>query len=242
MKSVSMYLFGSWAWLVFTVILLIMVCCFPFTRTVESARTLGKRSASAMLKLMGIELNVEGSEHLVNGPSILVANHASYTDPMIMAAALPPKFGYVAKKELKHIPFANYVLGKLGTNLVDRVNPKKGTDDLNKIMKSNKAQDSIVFFPEATFLKEKGLLKFKKGAFITAIRNKSPVIPVTINGSRELLRSESWLPKKVSLHIKIHPPLNTSNEFTNPQELSDESRKMILGDLNEPDLNHRSFS
>ena len=159
-----------------------------------------------------------------------------------MAAALPPKFGYVAKKELKHIPFANYVLGKLGTHLVDRVNPKKGADDLNKIMKSNKDQDSIVFFPEATFIKDKGLLKFKRGAFITAIRNKSPVIPITINGSRELLRSESWLPKKVSLHIKIHPPLNTSNEFSNPQELSDESRKIILGDLNEPDLNHRSFS
>ena len=157
MKSVSMYLFGSWAWLVFTVILLIMVCCFPFTRTVESTRTLGKRSASAMLKLMGIELNVEGSEHLVDGPSILVANHASYTDPMIMAAALPPKFGYVAKKELKHIPFANYVLGKLGTHLVDRVNPKKGADDLNKIMKSSKAEDSIVFFPEANFIRDKRL-------------------------------------------------------------------------------------
>ena len=91
-------------------------------------------------------------------------------------------------------------------------------------------------------MRNQGLLKFKKGAFITAIRNKVPVTPVTINGSRELLRSESWLPKKVSLNITIHPSLNTTDDSMSAQELSDASRKSILDALNEPDLNHRSFS
>ncbi len=242
MKSVSMYLFGSWAWLVFSIILLVMVCCFPLTRTIQSTRTLVKNCASTIMKLLGLELNIEGEEHLIDGPSILVANHASYTDPMVLAAALPPKFAYVAKKELKHIPFAAYVLNKLGTHLVERRDPKEGAGDLKKILKSSQAEDSIVFFPEATFMKDEGLLKFKKGAFITAIRNKVPVTPVTINGSRELLRSESWLPKKVSLNITIHPSLNTTDDSMSAQELSDASRKSILDALNEPDLNHQSFS
>ena len=173
---------------------------------------------------------------------MLVANHASYTDPMILQAALPPHYAYVAKKELKYIPFAHYVLGKMGTHLVERRDAKEGASDFKKIMKSNKDKDSIIFFPEATFLKEEGLLKFKKGAFLTAIKNQVPIIPVTLNGTRELLTSESWLPKKVTLSVTIHPPIYTSDGAINAQDLSDASREMILSSLEEPDLNHRSFS
>ena len=109
-------------------------------------------------------------------------------------------------------------------------------------MQSNKDKDSIIFFPEATFLKEEGLLKFKKGAFLTAIKNQVPVIPVTLNGTRELLTSESWLPKKVTLSVKIHAPIYTTDDSIKAQEVSDASREMILSSLDEPDLNHRSFS
>ena len=242
MKSVSIYLFGSWAWLVFSVVLLVMVCCFPFTRTVTSTRKLARNCSAAIIKLIGIKLIVEGSENLVDEPSVLVANHASYTDPMILQAALPPHYAYVAKKELKYIPFADYVLGKMGTHLVERRDAKEGASDFKKIMKSNKDKDSIIFFPEATFLKEEGLLKFKKGAFLTAIRNQVPIIPVTLNGTRELLTSESWLPKKVTLSVTIHSPIYTTDGSLNAQDLSDASREMILSSLDEPDLHHRSFS
>ena len=242
MKSVSIYLFGSWAWFVFSIILLVMVCCFPFTRTIASTRKLAKNCSAAIIKLIGIELIVEGSENLVDEPSVLVANHASYTDPMILQAALPPHYAYVAKKELKYIPFAHYVLGKMGTHLVERRDAKEGASDFKKIMKSNKDDDSIIFFPEATFLKEEGLLKFKKGAFLTAIRNQVPIIPVTLNGTRELLTSESWLPKKVTLSVTIHSPIYTTDGSLNAQDLSDASREIILSSLDEPDLHHKSFS
>ncbi|MCH2477236.1 MAG: 1-acyl-sn-glycerol-3-phosphate acyltransferase [Gammaproteobacteria bacterium] len=242
MKSVSIYLFGSWAWFVFSIILLVMVCCFPFTRSVASTRKLAKNCCTAIIKLIGIELVVEGSENLVDEPSVLVANHASYTDPMILQAALPPHYAYVAKKELKYVPFAKYVLEKMGTHLVDRRDAKQGANDFKKIMQSNKDKDSIIFFPEATFLKEEGLLKFKKGAFLTAIKNQVPVIPVTLNGTRELLTSESWLPKKVNISVKIHAQIYTTDDSIKAQEVSDASREMILSSLDEPDLNHRSFS
>ena len=171
----------------------------------------------------------------------MVANHASYTDPMILAAALPANFAFVAKKELKYIPFAGYVLGKLGTHLVDRRDAKKGADDFKKIMKSSRENDSIIFFPEATFLKEEGLLKFKKGAFLTAIRNQVPVVPVTINGSRTLLRSESWLPEKVQLKVTIHPSIPTDKSDCEIKEIMNDARIKILSNLDEPDLSTKSF-
>ena len=129
MKSLSLYIFGSWAWFVFTIITLGMIVCFPFTRNFESTRNLAKKSCTLIIKLLRLNLIVEGEEHLLDRPTIVVANHASYADPMILAAALPSNFAYVAKKELGHIPFAEYVLSKLGTHLVDRVNPRKGAEN-----------------------------------------------------------------------------------------------------------------
>lgn len=241
MKTITMYLFGSWAWFIFTVILLVMLCFYPFTRSIQSTRKLAKKCSEWMIRLTGLELVVEGEENLTDGSSILVANHASYADPMILAAALPANFAYVAKKELKYIPFAGYVLGKLGTHLVDRRDAKKGADDFKKIMKSSKENDSIIFFPEATFLREEGLLKFKKGAFLTAIRNQVPVVPVTINGSRTFLRSESWLPEKVQLKVTIHPSIPTDNTDYGIKEIMDETRQKMLSTLGEPDLSTKSF-
>jgi 1-acyl-sn-glycerol-3-phosphate acyltransferase len=108
-------------------------------------------------------------------------------------------------------------------------------------MKSSKENDSIIFFPEATFLREEGLLKFKKGAFLTAIRNQVPVVPVTINGSRTLLRSESWLPENVQLKVTIHPPISTDRPEIEIKEIMEEARERVLSNLGEPDLNTKSF-
>ena len=241
MKTITMYLFGSWAWFIFSMILLIMLFCYPFTRSIQSTRRLVKNCAEWIVRLTRLDLVVEGEENLIDGSSILVANHASYTDPMVLAAALPADFAFVAKKELKYIPFAGYVLGKIGTHLVDRKDPRKGADDFNKIMKSSKENDSIIFFPEATFLKEEGLLKFKKGAFLTAVKSQVPVVPITINGSRRLLRSESWLPENVQLKVTIHPSIPTDHPEMELREIMEEARQKILSNLGEPDLRTRSF-
>ena len=108
-------------------------------------------------------------------------------------------------------------------------------------MKSSRENDSIIFFPEATFLKEEGLLKFKKGAFLTAIRNQVPVVPVTINGSRTLLRSESWLPEKVQLKVTIHPSIPTDKSDSEIKQIMNDARIKILSNLDEPDLSTKSF-
>ena len=160
-----MYLFGSWAWFIFTVILLVMLCAYPFTRSIQSTRKLAKKCSEWIIRLTGLELVVEGEENLTDGSSILVANHASYADPMILAAALPANFAFVAKKELKYIPFAGYVLGKLGTHLVDRRDAKKGADDFKKIMRSSKENDSNYIHPGSDISKRRRAFEIQKRCF-----------------------------------------------------------------------------
>ena len=96
MKIITIYFFFSLACFIFSMILLIMLVSYPFTRSIQSTRKLVKHCAEWIIRLTRLELTVEGEENLTHGSSILVANHASYTDPMILAAALPANFAFVA--------------------------------------------------------------------------------------------------------------------------------------------------
>ena len=228
MKTITMYLFGSWAWFIFTVILLVMLCAYPFTRSIQSTRKLAKKCSEWIIRLTGLELVVEGEENLTDGSSILVANHASYADPMILAAALPANFAFVAKKELKYIPFAGYVLGKLGTHLVDRRDAKKGADDFKKIMRSSKENDSIIFFPEATFLREEGLLKFKKGAFHVASQLNAKMIPLVIFGAYDLYPPHKIMTMTGKVYARVLSAVDENIELTGDEKVDDETRRTAM--------------
>ena len=81
MKTITMYLFGSWAWFIFSVILLVMLVCYPFTRSIQSTRQLVKNCAEWIIRLTRLELIVEGEENLTKGSSILVATKID--DPFV---------------------------------------------------------------------------------------------------------------------------------------------------------------
>ncbi len=82
---------------------------------------------------------------------------------------------------------------------------------------------------------------FKIAHYILAIRNQVPVVPVTINGSRNLLRSESWLPEKVQLKVTIHPSIPTDKSDSEIKQIMNDARIKILSNLDEPDLSTKSF-
>ena len=202
---------------------------------------IAKKGVTIILKVLGFKVRDQGYEKLTDSPSILVAKHASYIDPIILSAVLPPQYAYVAKRELKHVPFLGYIVRKLGTHLVDRFNAIKGAKDIRRIMTSGQGLDSIIFFPEGTFYAEDGLGKFKLGAFVTAVKNDIPVIPVAINGTRQLLRSEIWWPSKVPLTITIFPPIYAKDVDNGAEGIAEKSRSLMLGEINEPDLKEKSF-
>ena len=241
MKVLNAYFFGFWAWLVFLIVVLGIILCFPFTSNVRTTRLIAKKGVTIILKVLRFKVRVKGYENLTDAASILVANHASYIDPIILSAVLPPQYAYVAKRELKHVPFLGYIVRKVGTHLVDRFNAIKGAQDIRRIMTSGQGLDSIIFFPEGTFYAEEGLGKFKLGAFVTAVKNDIPVIPIAINGTRQLLRSEIWLPSKVPLTITIFPPIYSDDVDNGAEEIAEKSRSLMLDAINEPDLKEKSF-
>jgi len=201
-------------------------------------RRIARACARLALAMTGLTPRVTGLQQLAGhaGPLIVVANHASYLDALILTAVLPPRFTYVAKQELLKKPLAAIPLRRLGSAFVERFDSARGVEDTRALEERVGAGESVVFFPEGTFKREPGLLPFRLGAFMLAARSGRPVLPVTLIGTRTLLHGESWRPHYSALEVYIGVPLTVQgDDWQTALQLRDGARRQILAKLGEPD-------
>jgi 1-acyl-sn-glycerol-3-phosphate acyltransferase len=192
--------------------------------------------ARACVRLCGIRLQVEGLEHLPRQAGVLVANHASYVDSIVLAAALPQPVAFVAKQELAAHPLAGRLLRRLGAAFVERFDARQGVDDVRRLADVAGTR-SLFFFAEGTFTRQKGLRPFRLGAFQIAVQNRLAVTPVVLAGTRDVLRDESWLPRCGAVRVSIGAPIAPAGEgWQAALQLRDATRAAILRDCGEPDL------
>ncbi len=228
-------LYGVLAWIVFTFIALSTLMLVLVLPGMQRRRQATRGGARLFLRLMGLPLEVRGLENLPAGQCVVVANHASYLDGVVMKAALPPRFAYVVKREMASFPLAGLMLKRIGTQFVERFDRNKGASDARRVMRIANGGQALVFFPEGTFSPGRGLLKFQSGAFIIAARSDCPVVPAVIFGSREILPGSRALPRPGRVQVEFLVPIAASGVDAAPQ-LRDRSRQMILEKLGEPDL------
>jgi 1-acyl-sn-glycerol-3-phosphate acyltransferase len=230
------FTYGLWCWLMLILVALTLGPLIIILPDVHRRRWLNRHAARLVLFLCGYRLRVHGLTHLPNGPCIVVANHASYLDGIVLTAALPPRFAFVIKDEMANVPLAGLLLRRIGSLFVDRSNAQGSSRDARKILQFARDGACIAFFPEGTFLPEPGLLAFKLGAFITAAKFNLPVVAITLRGTRQALRSHTWWPRPANLTVTLHPalqPLDSSRKASG--HLRDLARQQILADLGEPD-------
>lgn len=205
---------------------------------VEQRRAVARAMARSFLTLAGMPLRVRAAERIPPGQCVIVSNHASYLDGIVFTAALPTRFGFVIKREMATVPLVGFALRRLGSEFVERHDPKRGAADARRVLRKAINGQSLVFFPEGTFTKTPGLLRFHTGAFTTAVRAKCPLVPAVIRGTREALSPRGELPRPGRIEIEILPPLVTT-ALSSPDlatELRDRARDEILRQLGEPDL------
>lgn len=175
----------------------------------------------------GIALRIEGLDRLPDAPCVVVANHASYIDGIVAAAALPPEFTFVIKREMVRVPLAGLLLRRLGSAFVERFDRHRGGSDARRVWKLAESGQSLVFFPEGTFGATRQIGKFLNGAFATAERSSMPVVPVAIHGTREVLPTGS-------LAIRRHPIRFEVLGILEPGGARQLSREMIGRAVGEP--------
>jgi 1-acyl-sn-glycerol-3-phosphate acyltransferase len=178
-------------------------------RTGPAADRTSRRWCRLILALSGCSLRLEGEEHLAapTGPVILAANHASYLDVVVLLAALPLPFRFVAKQELARTPLVGRVIRKVGHLTVERGQASRSVADAERVTRALRAGRSVLVFPEGTFARPAGILPFRLGGFKAAVDTGCPVIPVTIRGAREILPADDWLPRPGPITVAVSPPL-----------------------------------
>jgi 1-acyl-sn-glycerol-3-phosphate acyltransferase len=187
----------------------------------------------------GIRIRTLNARALPLGQCVVVANHASYVDGVVLKGVLPARFSFVIKKEVSRVPLAGLLLRRIGSEFVDRFNRHAGGLDARRIIKAADAGQALAFFPEGTFLAEPGLGKFHTGAFVIAARARLPVVPVVIRGTRRILPSGRFLPRPGRIEIEVLPTIAIPAEVDSSAAatmIRDEARARILAALDEPDL------
>jgi 1-acyl-sn-glycerol-3-phosphate acyltransferase len=191
----------------------------------------------AIFLLAGVSVRVRGLEKIPSSQCIVVANHASYLDGLILNSFLPPRFAYVIKGEMGKVPVAGYVLRRIGSEFVERFDSSGRARDARRLLKVAESGESLAFFPEGTFLDKPGLDRFRAGAFAAAINSKLPVVPVVITGSRHIMPANTVLPRHGHLRLEVLNPIEPGEAaFQSSKNLAEFARQQILSVLDEPDL------
>lgn len=168
---------------------------------------------------------------------MLVFNHSSYMDALVLTAVLPGEPAVVAKKELSEQLITGLLLRRLGIPFVERYDVSGSLTDAEALTALARQGRVLVFFPEGTFTRRAGLSGFYLGAFKVAAEANLPILPGTIRGTRSLLRGDQWLPRRTAVTVEIgEQVIPSGTDFGSVLRLRDEVRKSVLSRCGEPDL------
>lgn len=162
------------------------------------------------IRTLGIELELRNSEILEkNRPCVFVSNHQSNLDVFVCVKVAPKDTVSIGKKSLRLIPFFGQFYWLAGNILIDRQKRKRAYATMDTAVKAIKKGISIWIFPEGTRSRNRGLLRFKKGAFYTAIKAGSPIVPVVISQYSNI-DIKKWNAGKII--VEVLEPMDTTNK------------------------------
>ena len=213
--------------LVFTALSLFALTLNLFLPSLKGRRRVAGAFSRWFFGIAGIPLRIEGIDRLPDAPCVVVANHASYIDGIVAAAALPPDFAFVIKREMVRVPLASLLLRRLGSAFVERFDRHKGGSDTRRVWKLAATGQSLVFFPEGTFDASRQVGKFLAGAFVTAERASMPIVAVAIHGTREVLPTGSLLVRRKPIRFEVLGVMA-------PDGARQRSRELIAAAIGEP--------
>jgi len=229
--------YGAYAWVTFIVCVSAAILSALVVPGLHRRRRWVSASARAWLFIAGIRTRMSGFDRIPHGHCIVIANHASYLDGLILQAFLPPRFTFVIKGEMQKVPLAHFLLRRIGSRFVERFVTTASSRDARNLLRAAAAGESLALFPEGTFHPEPGLHRFRLGAFAAAIKGNLAIVPVVIRGSRHILPARRILPRHGQLRIDVLEPFRPGErQCCNSRSLAAEARQRILALLDEPDL------
>ena len=225
--------------LAFTVFLVTMVCVCGLIiigPTLAIRRATGRVGIRFACALIGCPIRVQGAEHLPQTPAIVVSNHASYLDGLVMTAALPARYTFLVQSGAASWPLVGVTIRRMGVRFVNRTAPREAAAAMKDLVRRTQEGESFTIFAEGTFERAPGLLPFQNGAFLIAAKAGVPVVPAVICGTRQILPDGSRLFGRSTIRIRLLPPIAPDGTARDAAHtLRDAARAVILAHCGEPD-------
>lgn len=180
------------------------------------------------IKIIGIDLIVEGEENIPNEPCVFIANHTSILDIPILIHSAKRTVGLIGKKELIKIPILGYWMKQNHCIPLDRENPREAIKVINKGVEFVKAGYNMGIFPEGTRNKEGKVGEFKKGSLKLATKAGVKIVPVAIDRASRCFEDERQF-KEQKIRVVYCKSIDTKN-ITKEEEknLTDKIRETII--------------
>ncbi len=195
----------------------------------RAARRFEHYSARIALRLLTPHATISGALGIEDGrAALLVCNHSSYLDIIVLRALLSEDFVFVAKREALEYPLAGHFLKRSGHICVERKDAQRSASDASHVTDALKRGESVLVFPEGTFTHADGVRPFRLGAFRSAADAACPVIPLALRGTRRMLRDGQIMPRRGRVSLWVGPPLIPAGDsFRDLVALRDQTREII---------------
>ena len=225
----------------YILVLVPIIVLFPFIlATILSEKTyplffkIARLWSKIILIGMGFNYSIDGDEVFEDGKSyMLVANHTSMTDIMLMLIAVKNHpFVFVGKKELAKIPIFGFIYKRVCI-LVDRANSKSRYQVFERAQKRIHQGLSICIFPEGGVPEEHIVLdEFKDGAFRIAIEHGLPIVPMVFFDNKKRFSYTFFSGTPGKMRAKIYPIIETKGKTLEDRNaLKQQVRDIILQPL-----------
>ncbi|TXL65819.1 1-acyl-sn-glycerol-3-phosphate acyltransferase [Cerasibacillus terrae] len=165
-----------------------------------------------VIKKTGTKIYVNGKENIPDGPALYVANHQGLFDILALLGYLGKPVGFIAKKEIDKLPIIPKWMELLACVFIDRSDRRQSVRAIQKGTKNIKNGHSIVIFPEGTRSKDGQVSSFKAGSFRLGTKAKVPIVPIAIDGTREMYEENNNRVKPSVIQLVVGKPI-TPEEY-----------------------------
>jgi len=177
-----------------------------FERNGRFAHWCARTWSRLILATTGVRVHARGLERLEPGRTyVFVSNHQSIYDIPILFATLAFQIRIIAKESLGRFPFLGWHLRRTGHLLVDRHDPDR-TAILDRWKNLVTRGLSLIVFPEGTRSVDGQVGRFRAGSFLLALQARLPVVPISISGSRHVMRKGRLMTCPGEVALTVHPP------------------------------------
>ena len=226
-----------------------IVPAWAFLHLTKGPRAAGRYTSWALkilFALGGCKVRVVGKENMeLSGAKIFASNHTSYVDVLPLLAGLDTSYRFVAKMEVRDMPFIGAFLDRMGHLKFNRADPESRLQGVQQVEELLRNGESVFFFPEGTFTSEVGVRPFQLGAFKAAVSTGAPIVPISLEGTRKILKDRTHIPRPGRVKITVHPPIypkaaraqGSTGDLSAWRELirlRDATREVIARDSGEP--------